>query len=551
MRTFAELLTQYMARTGISDSELARAIGVRRQTVFRWKEGLSEHPRQRDDVLRCAAKLRLTPAETDTLLLAAGFTPTNVSPPPAAADASAAPPRVTSPLPPAVDANAASPVRLLQPEDADAGDSLVEAASATAVVVPAESDASLSPALADSPSGAAASTVAHTPALDRPRQLRWVWPALAGILALFVVAGVWAQRNGNSRGTGALPTPQPGQALILLASRTASALAGEGSLATAAVQTGLQRELNAARLGTNTELRELPAVIQDVTEANAARAQSRASVLLWRADTFADAQVGFPDDKQAAAYVVLAAPPAPAASALDALLAVPAALPLPIHASRANEVRALSLATLGQLAMQQGAWERAAAAVNQALVQASQEDEAVASLAFMSGYVNQRSRPADLLSAVTMYSQTIALAPDRLDAYLNRGLAYVRLDQPAQWQADFAGVLARQPDHVGALTAQCWAYALDHESVLALPACDQAITRGAAPWAYQARALARADAGDLAGAAADSEAFLTWLRGQSFAGRETLDAMASEWLRALQAGQNPFDDVLRARLRQT
>ncbi|MFZ1596393.1 MAG: hypothetical protein WAW26_11090, partial [Anaerolineae bacterium] len=75
MTTFAELLTQYMVRTGVSDSEMARAIGVRRQTIFRWKEGLSERPRQRDDVLAGAAKLRLSPEETDALLLAAGFAP--------------------------------------------------------------------------------------------------------------------------------------------------------------------------------------------------------------------------------------------------------------------------------------------------------------------------------------------------------------------------------------------------------------------------------------------------------------------------------------------
>ena len=51
MRSFAELLSEYMARTGISDAELARGIGVRRQTIFRWKEGLVRRPRYREDVL--------------------------------------------------------------------------------------------------------------------------------------------------------------------------------------------------------------------------------------------------------------------------------------------------------------------------------------------------------------------------------------------------------------------------------------------------------------------------------------------------------------------
>lgn len=77
--TFASLLSEHLTRAGISDTELARSIGVRRQTVFRWKEGLVERPRARDDVLRCARKLRLTTEERDLLLLAAGFAPEELS----------------------------------------------------------------------------------------------------------------------------------------------------------------------------------------------------------------------------------------------------------------------------------------------------------------------------------------------------------------------------------------------------------------------------------------------------------------------------------------
>ena len=114
MRTFGEQLTEYMQRTGISDSELARTLGVRRQTIFRWKEGLTSRPRVREDVLRCADRLRLLPAERDELLLAAGFAPVNQgairadtpadqalltpTPPLALAEPQAAPP-AQSPLP--------------------------------------------------------------------------------------------------------------------------------------------------------------------------------------------------------------------------------------------------------------------------------------------------------------------------------------------------------------------------------------------------------------------------------------------------------------------
>ena len=75
MQTFAELLTFYMERTGIGDAELARRISVSRPTLIRWKEGVTTRPRYREDVVRCAELLRLTQAETDELLLAAGFSP--------------------------------------------------------------------------------------------------------------------------------------------------------------------------------------------------------------------------------------------------------------------------------------------------------------------------------------------------------------------------------------------------------------------------------------------------------------------------------------------
>ena len=64
-----------MDRTGIWDAELARRIPVSRQTLVRWKEGITSRPRHRDDVSRCAELLRLTDGERDELLLAGGFSP--------------------------------------------------------------------------------------------------------------------------------------------------------------------------------------------------------------------------------------------------------------------------------------------------------------------------------------------------------------------------------------------------------------------------------------------------------------------------------------------
>ena len=80
MKSFGELLSEYINQTGVSDAELARRLGISRQTVFRWREGLTQRPRHREDVLRMAEMLRLSPAERDQLLLAGGFPPDQPQP---------------------------------------------------------------------------------------------------------------------------------------------------------------------------------------------------------------------------------------------------------------------------------------------------------------------------------------------------------------------------------------------------------------------------------------------------------------------------------------
>ncbi len=117
--TFSLLLTEYLNRAGISDSELARSIGVRRQTVFRWKEGLVERPRAREDVLRCAAKLRLTTEERDLLLLSAGFAPELLSPDALRDSLGAAPTAEQDELSPTSAAVAAATDEEWQPEEND------------------------------------------------------------------------------------------------------------------------------------------------------------------------------------------------------------------------------------------------------------------------------------------------------------------------------------------------------------------------------------------------------------------------------------------------
>jgi hypothetical protein len=72
MKTFSELLTEYMIRSGISDSTLAWKIkGITRQTIFHWRSGHTKRPNCKQ-VAKCAEVLRLTPAERIAFLSSAG-----------------------------------------------------------------------------------------------------------------------------------------------------------------------------------------------------------------------------------------------------------------------------------------------------------------------------------------------------------------------------------------------------------------------------------------------------------------------------------------------
>lgn len=249
--TFGQLLAEFMSRSGISDSELARSIGVRRQTIFRWKEGLSQRPRSREDVLQCAKKLRLSDDERDRLLLAAGFAPEQLTPTllvPQSPDKHPASPAEQPPvLPtPTVDADVdAEPSMSAPPSDnISSGDTApsdtapgdtAPGDTASGDTAPVVEDAALSPllvsALADSPVDSTLrlgsspllpltkestavvdapppDTLVATPAAPVLSLLRRVqrWLPVGGILILVaLLAFLWTQRT--SLVTGPTPTP--------------------------------------------------------------------------------------------------------------------------------------------------------------------------------------------------------------------------------------------------------------------------------------------------------------------------------------------------------
>lgn len=71
---FGHLLGLYMRRISASASGVATEIGLSREAVNNWRNGVSlPNPRSRDRLAACAQYLRLTEAETNRLFSAAGF----------------------------------------------------------------------------------------------------------------------------------------------------------------------------------------------------------------------------------------------------------------------------------------------------------------------------------------------------------------------------------------------------------------------------------------------------------------------------------------------
>jgi len=565
MRTFADLLSEYTTRTGVSDAELARAIGVQRQTIFRWKEGLVGRPRAAEDVLRCAAKLRLTAEERDRLLLAAGFPPE--APPPAVADRRSASIEVFTPSP-----------------------------------VPTGPDAETAP-LSHQEAEPVEPAVISLPTV-RPARRHLPLPAL--IIAAVAILGVaaWLVWRGRD---DRFPVAAPGETLVVVGQFANYTGGVQGYNVADRLHTALKRELDAARL-TSARAATWPEVIPDEAAARAVSGRSGAALVIWGE---------YDSGRVVSRFTLAAAQPADGERRYEKLLASPDELSTVVNADLLEDVRYLSLLTLAQLYVGKTDYSRARAALVQALTRPPADHGALVALYFLLGYVQQSSEPADLDAAIEAYTaalalqpalisaysnraaaylrrgapadlaaaaadltqviaalpsdaapyvnrgaaylrlkrpgdleravadldRAVALAPALVEAYYNRGLARIRGNDAAGWQADLKQALALDPDHAGAHAALCWGYALDRQPAAALPYCDRAAALAPSGPGRDSRGIAYAELGRFAEATSEIEAYL---RGDLSPAER---AERAGWLTALAAGRDPFDQATLDRLR--
>jgi len=445
MRSFGELLVFFTDRAGISDSELARAIGVQRQTIFRWKEGQTSRPRYREDVLRMADKLRLSPAERDELLLAAGFPPQEVQ------SVLAEPPSVaTRPSPDPADVAGAIQVAEQGAEDDLGWQSVPPAAVQQA---PADSQVRVAgrpPRLFGNPAlllGVAAAIMLIVAAAGY-----FVLPFVFGPSTTVTptpVPIVVSLPTNTPAPPSVTPTPivaAPGEKLLLVAPFVGYTSEELRYNVAGRIEEALQREIHDSRLA-GVSVAVLPAPVTAQLQARSVLSAAQASALIW----------GEYDAGRVRANVTI-----PGEGETDWVNPVesPAKLSVVINEDVPNAARMLALFSLGRAYRQEGDLATALRAFEQALALKPQEATMLASLHFYIGTMLPKVRglePAVLSDAIGHFTQALALKPEWAENVLyNRGTMYLgrgllSLEERADLDAaieDLNAVVKRQPEGV-------------------------------------------------------------------------------------------------------
>lgn len=517
MKPFSDLLSKYIDRVGISDAELARRLGVSRQTVFRWREGSTSGPRHRPDVLRLAEGLRLTPEERDQLLLAAGFRP---------------------------EGGAGKP---------DAADRLAVAASAASTQTP--------------PNAAAAPTPPGV-------QLRWIAPVVA-LLAFGILAatGMWGAA-GRLIGVdlrSSFPEPAaPGESLVLVAEFVNYSGGGIGFNVADRLAEALQDEFTAAGVE-RTRIEVLNRPFTGAEQARIVAEDLGAEYVLW----------GEYDSGRVIAHLTGPGPiESSLADEERWLISSLEQLSATINVQLPQEVRWMGLYGLGLAHFRAGRDAEAETAFRRALENPPSDPSTVAGVYFALGVIEGRSQDPDLDRAIALYAEALESSPGLVSALNNRGASYLRrsavgdLDRA---EADFRRAMGMAPDFAPApfnlalaisqrdapdleqmiellqraealdpenahlQNALCWYLSLDGEPELGLPHCELAIELDSSGYSNDSYGLALALVGRYEQAAAEFAFFLEKLEAQDREAYRAFHPSRSAWIESLNVQVNPFD----------
>ncbi len=540
LESFSQLLSEYVNRIGVSDAELARRLGVSRQTVFRWRQGLTQRPRRREDVIALAAKLRLDPEERDQLLMAAGFRPETISTHAQAPGSRHAP----------------SPDVSGQSED-DGG----------------------------TPGGVVGSDL---PVSHRAFRAAWLLPALIGLallLAGLITTGTWqtlVARLGRTLPASPVSEPRPAtpdETLILVSPFANYASEQVGFNVAGRLQEALREVFSDSGLE-DVRVDVLPDTIPDDSAAQQTALRLSADLVIW----------GEYDSGRVVAYV--SAPSGEGSVASQErrwMIKTGGELSTTINTDLPQDVQWMALYTLGRVHYMAGRGTQAEAVFQQALRLAPQDPNARGAIFDYLGLLESQKATPDQNKVIAYYTETIELLPELASVPNNRGVAYIERDQNGdldraiddfrqaiQLDPDFAAahlnlaiallhqdpdavdeaiaLLQRaeelDPDSASVQNALCWDMSLTGNPGEALPHCDKAIRTDPSGYSNDSRGVALAMLGRPSEAVAEFRVFLDTLQTESPSAYGRYSGTRLAWIASLEKGLDPFDAATRRALLQ-
>jgi tetratricopeptide (TPR) repeat protein len=207
------------------------------------------------------------------------------------------------------------------------------------------------------------------------------------------------------------PLAAPGETLIVISPFVNYAGGQQGYNVAGRLQAALEREIGAAQLY-GVRVAVWPEELRDRVGVQAALQRSAAVLVIWGE---------YDNGRVLSRFTVVGVQSRE--RQWEGGLSSPADLPATINSALPEEVRYVSLLTLGQLSIDQGRWEQARNILTQALARPPASADARAMLYFWLGYAHQEGN-ATLETAIDYYAKALDLQPDLAAAYNNRGVAY-------------------------------------------------------------------------------------------------------------------------------
>ena len=608
MSTFAELLRKYIARAGITDAELARNIGVRRQTIFRWKEGIVARPRHRKDVISLAKRLRLSDEERDELLIVAGFAPES--------------------MPTAYPST-------VEPSNVDDSIDGAEETVKNGAVVASNEEPSVTIRLdeAAQQNEAAPADTDNEVVIDQESifaRLAWTKLVPIGILLLLIGGtGYWLVADAGPSSN--LPEPastRSGPPLPAVAIETETLLLtalfknysqNEGYNVAGRIEKELAEQIDLAGLKEDTRTDILYREIFDEEDAQNTLAEFNGALLIWGEYDSGRVLVNFTTRSGKGSN-----------TREKYLLPEQPILPI-ININVPNESRILAQLALGEHFLAKGEPIKAKTVLEKALlleppadmqknlyfqlgrayVATAQYEKSIDAytqvltlspatinahynrgLVYYERFINESGDPADLDQAIVEYNWMLKRNPQFTNAYLNRGIAYysrkgtgdlaaaetdfslvaekepdsyrafynrglldILQNNATQWEPDLlrAKELAEpaSDDYVNTLVALCWGYMLEKEFKSAQSTCEEALEiapeRGDS---HDSMGIVHALNGDFDAAIEQFGLYLVWLEEKPEAYYERYNGpLVEEWIAQLEVGEQPITDEVLESLR--